>query len=435
MNRSLLAAAASALLFAVGCAESPSSGQGPLGGQGGTDAADGSDGSGSTDGTDEAATTYYRDVEPVLQQHCVRCHQDGGLGPGDYEDPDTVVALAPALLGAMDAGRMPPPASDPDCMDYLGSEHLTLPQDARDVVASWIDEGTPLGDPADAPEPVVIETELSDPDVVLRMPEPYAPTFEDPENPGNEYRCFVIDPGEASGKFITALAPQLGAPELVHHIVLFRVDPDDLREGDRDPQGYDCIDRMGGSTIGGMVAAWAPGMLPLELPEGTGIEVSENSLLVMQMHYFANGGAPGEVFDQSAYAFRTADSARPALVAPVGSFGFTIPPGESEHTHTDGFSNDFLPGNMIATFPHMHQLGSAYNLRLEKADGSEICLARGEYDFNNQLTYQWREPVALDVGDTLRWSCTWDNSEGESAVGFGERTDEEMCFFFTIMSF
>ena len=394
---------------------------------------DGSDGSDGSDGGEVGDVSYYADVEPILQQHCVRCHQADGLGPGDFTDPAIVDALAPAMLGAIDAGRMPPPVSDPDCHDYLGSEHLNLPAASRDVFAAWVDQDQPMGDPADAPEPVIIETELIAPDVVLSMPEPYAPTFEDPANPGNEYRCFAVDPGEASGKYITAMAPVLGAASLVHHIVLFSVPADDLSPEELDPQGFDCIDGMGGSSIDGMIAAWAPGMLPLELPEGMGIEIPEGRVLVMQMHYFANGIEGGTVPDQSAYAFDLTDAASPAFVAPIGTYSFAIPAGDGAYTNGGSFRNTYLPLRAVGTFPHMHELGSSYEMKVIREDGTETCLARGDYDFNNQLTYQWPEPVTFDVGDTLEFSCTWDNSDGDSTVRFGERTDEEMCYFFTIV--
>ena len=54
-------------------------------------------------------------------------------------------------------------------------------------------------------------------------------------------------------------------------------------------------------------------------------------------------------------------------------------------------------------------------------------------DFNNQLTYQWLEPIDFKPGDTLEYACTWDNSTGDAVVKYGERTDEEMCYFFTIV--
>ncbi len=378
------------------------------------------------------AVTYYGDVQPILQQYCVRCHQPNGLGPGDFTDPVTVDLLAPALLGAIDAGRMPPPVADPDCQPYSGSEHLRLPTEARDVLSSWIDGGQGLGDPADAAAPVVVETELPDPDHTIQMPEPYAPTFADPENPGNEYRCFVLDPGEAAGKYITALAPIVDEASLVHHVVLFSAEESQLDPEALDPQGYDCIGAMGDLGENGMIAAWAPGMLPLHMPEGMGIRIPGSHKLVMQIHYFANGSAAGAVFDQTSYAFMLSDTASPLVVEPVGTQSFTIPAGAAQHTDGGTYPNPGRDLRLVGVFPHMHELGTGFDMRIKHDDGTETCLVQGNYNFSNQLTYQWVEPIAFRPGDTVEYSCTWDNTAGDSAVGYGERTDEEMCYFFTI---
>ena len=379
------------------------------------------------------SVTYYSDVQPILEQYCVRCHQEGGLGPGDFTDPDVVNALAPAIIGAIDGGRMPPPVSDPDCQDYTGSEHLRLPDASRDVIAAWIDAGQPLGDPSDAAPPVVIDTELPDPDHVLTMPEPYAPTFADAENPGNEYRCFALDPGVASGKYITALAPIVDQAALVHHVVLFSVPEAMLDAEELDPQGFDCIDAMGDLGQNGMIAAWAPGMLPLEMPDGMGLRVQPGHRLVMQMHYFANGNPGGTVYDQSAYAFELADSASPVIVQAVGTTSFSIPAGASAHTDGGTLRNPGQDLRLVGVFPHMHGLGTNFEMHIAHEDGSETCLVQGSYNFNNQLTYQWPEPIDFRPGDALEYSCTWDNSAGDTSVQYGERTDEEMCYFFTIV--
>ena len=87
----------------------------------------------------------------------------------------------------------------------------------------------------------------------------------------------------------------------------------------------------------------------------------------------------------------------------------------------------------MGVFPHMHGLGTNFEMHIAHEDGSETCLVQGSYNFNNQLTYQWPEPIDFRPGDTLEYSCTWDNSAGDTSVQYGERTDEEMCYFFTIV--
>ncbi|MBH9751115.1 peptidylglycine alpha-amidating monooxygenase, partial [Clostridioides difficile] len=50
-----------------------------------------------------------------------------------------------------------------------------------------------------------------------------------------------------------------------------------------------------------------------------------------------------------------------------------------------------------------------------------------KYDFNAQ---QWLPNTStLAYGDTIRTRCVWNNTTN-AAVGFGENTEQEMCFSF-----
>lgn len=386
--------------------------------------------------TGAADVTYYDDVQPMLAQHCTRCHGPGGLGPTDFTNLDVVQAMAPSMLEEIEERNMPLPAADPDCRDYKGSNHLVMPDAEREIFAAWVEGGQALGEEDELAATVQIETALSDPDLVLSMLEPYTPTFTDASNPDNEYRCFVIDPLEAAGKYITAMAPVLGNQEMVHHIVVTLVPRDSLGEEYWTPDGWDCIDGQGVSVTDGMVGAWAPGALPLTLPEGAGLEIPEDHVLVMQMHYFQEDGASAGLSDQSGYAFNLTDSVEgTTLLFPLGDYDFRIPAGEAEHTEGGSFTNTYIPFNILGVFPHMHELGKSFSASIQHADGGETCLTRGTYEFENQLLYQYKEEAALEVGDTVEFSCTWDNSEGTEDVQYGERTDEEMCFFFTLLQY
>jgi hypothetical protein len=275
------------------------------------------------------------------------------------------------------------------------------------------------------------------------MAYPYSPTFEDTNNPGNEYRCFVLENKATESFFVTGFAPVLGVPEIIHHIVVFLADKDDELPGYDEETGVDCIDNVG-VNADRMLAAWAPGLLPVRLPEGRGIQVRANQNLVVQMHYFNNGAYDGTP-DQSGYALETAASVDvPLVMFPAGANGFNIPAGAESHTHTESFT---LPsgvgGKIYTTFPHMHVLGSGYNLSIERADGSETCVIHGDaYDFDNQLSYALKEPIPVGGGDTIRQTCTWNNSPSNDDLihdpplptSYGERTDEEMCFTFMLAS-
>ena len=92
----------------------------------------------------------------------------------------------------------------------------------------------------------------------------------------------------------------------------------------------------------------------------------------------------------------------------------------------------------------MHVLGTAYKTWIEHEDGDSTCLAESKhYDFENQLQYIYESDEELNQNDTLKISCTWNNPASNPDlihnppidIGYGERTDEEMCYAFGLVSF
>ena len=241
-------------------------------------------------------------------------------------------------------------------------------------------------------------------------------------------------------------------PSLVHHIVIFKQEVSDsgpFAPGNYDPAlGVNCIDNMRGLSAG-MLAGWAPGMVPVELPSGTGLKVEPNEQLIIQMHYYLPGPEALGRADRSGYAFRTAESVeRELYMFPLGETGrnaFTIPAGDPKFTHTStlelpSFITDEI--TIYTTFPHMHVLGTGYKgwITRERWDGG-LYRREPAVRFGNQLTYVLNDPVKVKGGETVNFFCTWDNSadnpnnfyDPPQDIRYGERTDEEMCFAFTVM--
>ncbi|MEZ4316325.1 MAG: hypothetical protein R3F61_02425 [Myxococcota bacterium] len=382
---------------------------------------------------------YFSDVQPILEDHCVRCHQPGGVGPIDLTDPAIAASWSEVIAEATRTGAMPPPVSDPECRDYLGSEHLAVSDRDRRTLARWAERGAPMGDRTDATPGTEQPTTLEDADLHVRIP-PFAPTYDDPNNPGNEYRCFVLDHGRDSDFFVTGLDAEVDQQAIVHHMVLAAVDRSALPADFDREHGEDCIsDDMG--AIEHMLAAWAPGSEPQVFQPGTGMRVGVDQVLLLQMHYYRSSAEVVGLSDQSGYALRTAPSVDTRLeVLTLGSSSFRIPANDPDYRFGEGWRTD--RDLMIhGIFPHMHALGSGYRMWVDD-DRPKDCLVASEgYDFHNQITYLFREPVPVASGRTLNWECAWNNAADNpdrltpesSDVFYGEGSDAEMCFFFTIV--
>lgn len=381
----------------------------------------------------------------MMQTYCTRCHFSGGPGTGDFTKYDEAVSWAAAGLARIDAGEMPPPAADPACRSYHGHERMTLPLDARDLLADWIDGDTPEGDPADAVYVEQLVLEIDSPDVTVQLPMPYTPDFNTPDSPGNEYRCFLLEHGQTETFFISEMAPILDAAQLIHHVVVYRVSENSVPD-DYDPAvGYECQDDAG-KVLPGMIAGWAPGMVPIQFESGTGVRIDPQSRIGVQFHYFRANPEDEGTADQSGYSFRTTPSVKTeARMFPIGTLNFTIPANEADYTR-EGTSS--LPTALGAVtihgvMPHMHVLGSAFKMWRGRNEVEECIVEMHDYDFDNQLTYMLDPPVHLDPGEPINYSCSWDNSaenpdqffQPPQDIRYGERTDEEMCFGFSLVSF
>ncbi len=392
--------------------------------------------------------TWTGDVAPVVDQHCARCHDGSGLGPGDLTDPAVAELLAERMLARMEDGTMPPPVADPDCNPYAGDDHLgKVPEPDIDIFREWLDGGMPMGDSTQTTAGPPVSPELEVYDLEVQLPT-YTPVFDDPENPNNEYRCFIIDHGRDEPFYITALHPQIDNAAIMHHMILSKVTMDELPEGYDPAVGDDCIDGRSDLFDGvnpltdGYITGWAPGMLPTILDEGEvvrGMRVAPNQRFVLQVHYFQPGPDAAGTSDSSTFRFRTADEVDTLLrFVDVGWDDDTqdgepiiaLPPKQVSTVSGEFEVTEEEEGWIHGHFPHMHYLGETYRMSIEYADGTEQCVASGDsWDFDNQLSYLLDDPIAVPGGSKIKLECSFNNTTDEVVYG-GERTNEEMCFVF-----
>ena len=129
-------------------------------------------------------------------------------------------AVADAIADATTAGRMPPwhVEDDGSCRSYVGGPTITDDQIA--LLAAWAEAGAPEGDSAPPPEIPAPET-LDDISVTLDPGVAYENAADDDDD---DYRCFVVDPGLTTDRFLTAYQVHPGVERLVHHVSAERTD-------------------------------------------------------------------------------------------------------------------------------------------------------------------------------------------------------------------
>lgn len=116
---------------------------------------------------------FHRDIEPLLQQHCQKCHHPGDVAPFSLVTFDHAVQWA-ADIKTYTADRLMPPW--PVTGGLPLKNDLALKPAEIERIGRWVDEGCPRGDPADAPEPLVFDDpdewhDSRPPDLVFKLPE------------------------------------------------------------------------------------------------------------------------------------------------------------------------------------------------------------------------------------------------------------------------
>jgi hypothetical protein len=396
------------------------------------------------------APTFYRDVLPILQQHCQICHRAGGIAPMRFESYEQTRPFAASIEAAAKNKTMPPWFADPHIGRFSNDPSLSAKQ--IDALAAWANAGAPAGDAQDAP-PAVHWAEswtIPQPDLILKMPKAVAL----PASGDVEYTYEIVRTDFKEDRWIQAVEvlPLLRAN--VHHAVVY-VRPPDSQWMRHAPVGApftastltDPDDRKGAHwTDSDVLLVYAPGSSPDNWPATMAKFIPAGSDLVFQMHYTTNGHA---AIDQTSVGliFAKHAPAQRVLTLQLTNDHFVIPPGVPDYRVE---ARGTLPNDatLLSFFPHMHLRGKRfeYNIIHREKDSAtgpsqEIePLLDVHFHFHWQMSYKLAEPRLLKAGTELQAVAWYDNSrdnshnpDPEAAVRWGEQTyDEMMVGFFDV---
>jgi hypothetical protein len=287
----------------------------------------------------------------------------------------------------------------------------------------WFADGAKSSDatctgeaPADSVKPLGCKV-----DTVLKASE----KFTMPQNAElDSYMCFGVDVNVPKKRHVIGLAPNVDNKRIVHHILLFQTEQAEPSK----PFACDAF----GSAAWKLVAGWAPGGNNLELPPEAGFPQNQGTThWVLQIHYNNATNAAGQQ-DNSGYSLCTTEDLRPndAGVLAFGSTKMNIPPRSETTIKCDyTLKKEFKGVKMFNASPHMHTRGLAMTTqRLPGGNGApEPVFEQNNFSFEAQSNYPIN--VAVNEGDVMRTRCKYKNP-GDTTIGFGEGTNDEMCFNF-----
>jgi hypothetical protein len=319
--------------------------------------------------------------------------------------------------------------------------------------------------------------------LTLEMPEAYQPS-PPTSSATDDYRCFLLDPGLDEDVHVTGTDVRPGNPTVVHHVILFRVAPDQVDDAEQldkvtDGQGWTCFGDSGletGSDLNDApwLGAWAPGGGEAVMRAGYGAPLERGSRIVMQVHYNLLAG-DGE--DVSAARLRVApadagltpvttmllpapvelpcrpgrrdnplcerDAALADVQQRVGQAGAAnwlhvlcgTPVRPSQVTHCDRRVE--RPTTVLGVAGHMHLLGKQIRIDVNPGqDDARRILDIPVWNFDDQSVRPIR-PLRLQAGDEVRVTCRHSqqvrdelpafDGQPDRYVVWGEGTSDEMC--------
>ncbi|MBK9107780.1 MAG: T9SS type A sorting domain-containing protein [Saprospiraceae bacterium] len=379
--------------------------------------------------------TFSEDVADIIYTHCANCHRKGEIGPFPLTTYEEVKNRANSIRFVVESRYMPPWKADQNYQHYQNENFLEASEIQK--IISWVDAGTPQGNPANEPALPNFPTgsQVGTPDLVLSFTQSYVHKG----NNRDEYRYFVLPTGLTEDKELIALEMRPGNAKIVHHTLLW-ADATGLAKIE-DEKSSEYGFSGGGSVgfLGDQLPGFVPGQKPNLFPPGMSQRVPKGSDLVLQMHY-----APSSI-DQSDSSTVNLFFAKQAskrtvfnkimLPTELVNGPFVMPPESVKTFH--GVYKVPIDVSLLGIWPHCHMLGKKWEVYAKLPNGDQIPLIKiDDWDFNWQGAYYFNKLIVLPKGSEVHGFATYDNSSNNPVnpnippkyVTWGEGTSDEMYY-------
>lgn len=424
-----------------------------------------------------APPTFAKDIAPILMKNCVSCHREGEMGPMPLTTYAEVRPWARAIRKQVEARVMPPWFADPAHGKWRNNR--SLPQKDVDTILSWVDAGSPHGNPADMP-PVPQRVDGWNhpsgrpPDVVIEMPIEFDIPAEGQTASNGAETTFYVPVPFSEDKFIEASEVRPGNRGAVHHVI---VHVRSIPENARINELGNLVDKKTGKNIGAAfeiegqeagqaqtrnaaagdvfgvrestwVGTWAAGWEFEQYREGIGKRIEAGKAIMFGMHYQATG-KPEKDRTRVGFWFQNGPMRNELITERVGVTHVVentlmienqaqtpipnIPP-YAENWKIVGITPVAEDITLYNLAPHMHLRGKDMKFVVVYPDGrQQTLLSVPNYSFNWQLFYEAEEPIRVPAGSKIMTIGHFDNSPKnkfnpapEKEVYWSEQSWDEM---------
>lgn len=158
----------------------------------------------------DSPATFNKDVLPILQQSCQRCHRPGEIAPMSFLTHRDARPWAKAIKEAVLTKKMPPWFAEQGHF----TNDPTPTRDEIDTLVSWVNHGAPEGDAKDKPAPVTFQEGWNiKPDMIVEMPK----EFHVPASGTINYQNIRVKMNFPEDLWVVAAEMRPGNPKVLHH--------------------------------------------------------------------------------------------------------------------------------------------------------------------------------------------------------------------------
>ena len=388
----------------------------------------------------DEVVTYTKHIAPIFQQKCQECHQPGSIAPMSLLTYDDAKKYAKRIRSRVSARMMPPWHIDKTVGIQEFKNDRSLSDAQIDAIVSWVDGGTPMGNPADMPPAIkfpdpnrwqLAEKLGAAPDLIIRStPYTLAARTQD-----TWFRP-VVETGVTEPRWVRAIEVKPVRPndrKIVHHVLAY------LLQEEKEVTGL-ASTAHDHQADAGLFMEWAVGKTGQIFAEDAGKLMLPGSRIRWEVHMHAIG----EEFKDSqvelaVYFYPKGFVPKHRTVLTMFNMArgsdLDIPPNDK--TITQNFYVLQAPARLENFQPHMHMRGKAMSLEAIYPDGRKEILSQvSNFQWNWHVNYVYADGVAplLPKGTMLSFTAWHDNTADNPNnpdpgqwVGWGDRTVDEMA--------
>ncbi len=374
--------------------------------------------------------TYSGEVAELMRDNCQICHQEGNIGPFPLTTYQEVAPLAALIREQVITREMPPYHYDKDIGIQELKNDWRLSDEDINTIVSWIDAGTPEGNPNDLPEQIQypeigewrLGSELGEPDHVIK-----SSMWDIPANGQDMWWNPQVPTGITEDRCIKAIEtlPSRAAHGSTHHA----------------NSRFLTQDEDGEWVNYGRLSEFAFGKLGEMVPEGACRTAPADSMVRWSIHYYPDGNAV--VNDQVSVGiwYQDEDFDETGVYRQdLRSYGleggyFDIAPHGK--LMTQGFHSFDHPVRLDSWQPHLHLRGVAMSMEVfNPVTGQREVLSMASNwnaGWNHSHIYDEGAQPLVPAGATIILTAWYDNSadnplnpDPDQWVSRGSRTTDEM---------